>query len=146
MEKQLSSRQSQFENVEKLVRLETFKVSQAKAKISKVQEGFGGGIYSLEAAGRRLFNLPSVVARGEEELLRLKTTAHRQGLESANLQTVVEELHALRNRNLDEATFEERLEVISKFGVKVYPSEDLKSMKVECKLNLTPTNTRQGEN
>ncbi|MCH8087713.1 MAG: recombinase family protein [Chloroflexi bacterium] len=140
VENQLSSRQSQVENVEKLIRLEGFKVSQAKAKIMKVQEGFEGGIYSLEEARQRLSNLHSVVARGEEELMRLKTTARQPALESANLQAVVEELHALRNKNLDEVTFEERLEVISKFGVKVYPSEDLKSMKVQCRLNLHPTN------
>ena len=47
-----------------------------------------------------------------------------------------EELKALRDRNLDEATFEEKLEIISKLGIKVYPSEDLKSMRVVCQLDL----------
>ena len=47
-----------------------------------------------------------------------------------------EELGALRDRNLDEATFEDKLDNVFKLDIKVYPSEDLKSMKVLCQLNL----------
>ena len=47
-----------------------------------------------------------------------------------------EELKALRDRKLDEATFEDKLEIVSKLGIKVYPAEDLKSMRVACQLNL----------
>jgi hypothetical protein len=46
------------------------------------------------------------------------------------------ELKTLRDRNLDEASFEERLDIISKLGIKVYPPEDLKSMRVLCSLTL----------
>ena len=45
-------------------------------------------------------------------------------------------LRALRDRNLDEATFEERVDIISKLGIGVYPSEDLKSMRVLCQLDF----------
>jgi len=45
-------------------------------------------------------------------------------------------LKALRDRSLDEATFEEKLDIVSKLGIKVYPSEDLKSMRVVCHVNL----------
>ena len=40
-------------------------------------------------------------------------------------------------RNLDEATFEEKREVISKLDIKIYPSEDLKAMRIKCGVNLT---------
>lgn len=39
-------------------------------------------------------------------------------------------MKALRDRNVDEATFEREL------GIKVYPSEDLRLMRVLCQLNL----------
>ena len=42
----------------------------------------------------------------------------------------------LRDRNLDEATFGEKLTLVSKLGIKVYPSEDLRSMRVICQLDL----------
>jgi len=46
-------------------------------------------------------------------------------------------LKALAERNLDEATFEEKREVISKLDIKIYPSEDLKTMHIKCGVNLT---------
>ena len=48
----------------------------------------------------------------------------------------LEELKALRDRNLDEVTFAEKLDIVYKLGIRVYPSEDLRSMKVLCQLNL----------
>ena len=42
----------------------------------------------------------------------------------------------MRSRNLDKATFEEKSDLVTKLGIQVYPSEDLKSMKVKCQLNL----------
>ena len=53
-----------------------------------------------------------------------------------------EERKGLRDRNLDEATFEEKLEIISKLGIKVYSSEDLKSMRVLCQFNLEDVQSR----
>jgi hypothetical protein len=41
-------------------------------------------------------------------------------------------LKELRDRNLDEASFEDKLDIIVKLGIKVYPSEDLKTMRVTC--------------
>ena len=47
-----------------------------------------------------------------------------------------QELKALRDRNLDDASFEEKLDIICRLGIRVYPSGDLKSMRVLCHLNL----------
>ena len=47
---------------------------------------------------------------------------------------VDEELRWLRDRNLDEATFEERIDLIARLGVAVYPSEELTTAKVTCRL------------
>ena len=46
------------------------------------------------------------------------------------------ELIALRNRNLNNATFEEREELVSRLGIKIMSPEDLKSRRICCKLNL----------
>ena len=116
--------------------------SKTVAKISKVREGFEADIYTLEEAKRRISILQDVVTRAEKELLRLQATAQSPALQSANLRVIVEGLSALRSRNLDEATFDEKLEVVSNMGIKVYPSEDLKSMKVHCELNLDPPDSK----
>jgi len=46
-------------------------------------------------------------------------------------------IRALAERNLDGATFEDRRDVISKLDLRVYPSEDLKTMRPKCGLNFT---------
>ena len=45
-------------------------------------------------------------------------------------------LQALRDRNLDNATFDEQVDIVSRLGIKVYPSEDVKAMKVVAEVNL----------
>ena len=48
-----------------------------------------------------------------------------------------QELKELRDRNLMESTFDERVDLVAKLGIKILPSEDLKSRKISCRLNLT---------
>jgi len=55
------------------------------------------------------------------------------------------ELKALRDRNLKEATFEERADLVARLGIRVLPSEDLKSRKISCRLNLAKGNESQEE-
>ena len=52
-----------------------------------------------------------------------------------------QELSTLRNRNLEEASFQERTDLIAKLGIKILPSEDLKSRKILCRLNIAKLNT-----
>jgi chromosome segregation ATPase len=71
----LISEQSQNENVARLIRLQQFKISQARAKIAKVQEGFEGGLYSLDDAKKRIGDHQETVAEVEGEIQRLKKAA-----------------------------------------------------------------------
>jgi hypothetical protein len=56
-----------------------------------------------------------------------------------------QELKALRNRNLHESTFEEKADLVAKLGIKILPSEDLKSRKISCRLNINELNNAEGE-
>ena len=60
--------------------------------------------------------------------------ANTQEHQRVDMSVLTEELKVLRDQNLDEATFEEKKELFSRLGIMVYPSEDLKSMKVTCHL------------
>lgn len=136
VEQQLMSEQSQDENVEKLIRLQQLKISQARAKIAKVQEGFEGSIYSLDEAKKRIADLQETTAKAEDEIQRLQKAVRARHSSTADINATRDELKALRDRNLDAATFEEKLDIVSRLGIKVYPSEDLKSMRVLCQPNL----------
>ena len=136
VEQQLVSEQSQDENVGKLIRLQQLRISQAKAKIAKVQEGFEGSVYSLDEARNRIADLQDTVGRAEAEIERLEEAVRARHSNAADISATRAELRTLRDRNLDEATFEEKLDIVSQLGIKVYPSEDLRSMRVLCDLNL----------
>ena len=45
-------------------------------------------------------------------------------------------MRVLRDRNLDDARFQERADIIARLGIQIYPSEDLKSMRVNCRISL----------
>jgi len=45
-------------------------------------------------------------------------------------------LEALHEANIDDATFEERRELMEILDVRVYPSEDLSTVTVTCALDL----------
>jgi len=137
VEQQLVSQQSQDENVGKLIRLQQLRVSQAKAKVAKVQEGFEGSVYSLDEARKRIADLQGTIAKAEAEIERLQETVSTRHSSTAGLSATRAELRTLRDRNLDEATFEEKLDLISQLGIKVYPSEDLQTMRVHCEFALS---------
>ena len=64
----------------------------------------------------------------------------RKDLSIFEAELLRQELKETRNRNLQESTFEERVDLIAKFGIKILPTEDLKSRKISCRLNLTEVN------
>jgi hypothetical protein len=136
VEQQLASEVSRDDNTAKLVRLQQVKISQARGRIARVQEGFEGGIYTLEEARRRLDGLEESVARAEAEIRRLEDGLRARASGPADLEAMRKELETLRDANLEGASFEEKLEIVSRLGIRVYPSEDLKSMRVLCQLNL----------
>ena len=145
IERELKARQSTGSDVEKLIRLEEFKVTQAKAKIAKIQEGFEGGLYDLEEAKRRTASYHDAITKAADELKRLTSLGGLPVSEGFSNESFRQELRALRDSTLDGATFEEKIELVTKLRIEVYPAEDLKSMRVSCRLGHgRPAETERG--
>jgi len=125
----------QNEDIEKLIKLEHFKIVQNQAKIARIREGFEGGLYDLKEARSRVSSYQEIINKGEKEIERLSGMAGRQG-STVNIEQLKSDLQRLSQGNLDDATFAEKQGIMSKLGIRVYPSEDLKSMKVRCNLNF----------
>ncbi len=66
--------------------------------------------------------------------------------ENFNLDSLRQELLSLRSQNLEEASFEEKVELIARLGVKVIPTEDLKTRRICCRLNMDNALKKGGEN
>ena len=67
-----------------------------------------------------------------------------QGLK-VNVEQLKKELQRLAHENLEKATFAEKRDIINKLGIRVYPSEDLKTMKIRCSLNFSATETPRSD-
>ncbi|MDO8490719.1 MAG: recombinase family protein [Dehalococcoidia bacterium] len=141
---QMSSAQSQSENVMKLVRLQEFRINQTRARIAKVREGFEGGVYDMAEARRRLVEYEKALKGAENEIERLHRETGAADLDTTDIEAAGLQLNALRQQRLDHASFSEKSEIITKLGIRVYPSEDLSSMRVTCGLNLQFENGGDG--
>ena len=140
LEQQLATELSQSADLEKLIRLEQLKISQARLQISKVQEGWEKGFYTPEEVQIKLTEQREAVTRAESEIVRLRGQMADRGLSTLEAELLRQELKALRDRNLLESTFEDRADLVAKLGIKILPSEDLKSRKIFCRLNLAEVN------
>jgi site-specific DNA recombinase len=140
LEQQLSTELSQSTDLEKLIRLEQVKISQAKLRVSKVQEGWEKGFYTPEEVKIKLNEHREAITKAEFEIGKLRDQMANRSLGACEAELLRQELKALRERNLWESTFEERADLVAKLGIKILPSEDLKSRKITCRLNLAEVN------
>ena len=145
LNQQLAAELSQSVDLEKLIRLEQFKINEAKVRVSKVQEGWEKGFYTPEEVQIKLAEHREAIARAELEIGRLHDQMANRGLSTIEAELLQQELRELRDRNLQESTFEDRADLVAKLGIKILPSEDLKSRKILCRLNLVKINNQERE-
>ena len=105
MEQQLSTELSQSADLEKLIRMEQLKISQAKIRVSKVQDGWEKGFYTPEEVQTKLAEHRQAIARAESEIGRLRKQMANRSLSAIEAELLRQELKALRDRNLMESTF-----------------------------------------
>ncbi len=136
MEQQLAVDVHQDEGLDKQIRLHQLKTRQAEDKIRKVEEGFDGGLYALEEARKKKLDYRDAIGKEMQEISRLQAQVETQGFSRGDAEALRQELRGLRERNLKEATFEEKVDLVAMLGIKVHPAEDLKSRRIVCRLNL----------
>ncbi len=140
VEQQLDAELSQSADIEKLIRMEQLKISQIRLRVSKVQEGWEKGFYSPEEVQIKLTEHRESIAKAESEIGKLREQIANRSLSAIEAALLRQELKFLRDRNLQESNFEEKADLVAKLGIKILPSEDLKSRKISCRLNLTKIN------
>lgn len=136
VEERLSAVTDQVIDWEKMTKQEEKKILQAQAKIARIREGFEGGIYGIEEAKVRIASYQAVIEKAEQETERIHDKMGSRNSMTIDPDALKRELQKLAEENLDEATFEDKRDVINKLDVRVYPTEDLKTMKIRCGLNL----------
>jgi hypothetical protein len=120
-----------------LLEAEQRKIAQIRAKIARVQEGYEAEIYNTEDAKTHITGYQKAISSSEQEIERLQQPGG-DGLTSIDIENLRLELKAFAEKKFEEATFEEKQDIISKLNIKAYPSEDLKTMRVKCGVNFVP--------
>ena len=133
VEEKLNGISKQGEEIARLIKLEQQKIAQFQSKVSKIREGYEGGIYSLEEAKAKILSYQQIASKAQQEINHLNEKPGSMD-KVVNVEEVRKELKRLAEANLNGATFRERLDLINKLNLKVYPSEDLKTMRIKCSL------------
>ena len=133
LEAQLGQEQNRLQDKDKLIRLEANKIKQANQKLSKIQDGWEKGFYTVAEMEIKVKELRQIIASAEQEIERINVMYVK---ENFNPDDVRNELLSLRSQNLENATFEYKQELIARLGVTVIPSEDLKTRRISFRLNL----------
>ncbi len=123
--------------------MEEAKSKQAKQKLIRLQDGWEKDVYTNAEAGGKVKELRQIITNTEQEIENINTMYMR---ENFNLDSLRQELLSLRSQNLEEASFEEKAELIARLGVKVIPGEDLKTRRICCRLNMDNALKKGGEN
>ena len=98
--------------------------------------GFDGGPYTIDEAKEKKRHYQTDIDNIEVEIAKLEARKNEQGLSPENVRSLRQELERFMERNIKEASFQEKLELLAIAGIVVYPSEDLKSRKIKCQLDL----------
>jgi len=120
LELQLASEQSQKDNIERLIKTEQSKISQAEAKIKRIREGFENGLYDLDEAKDCIHEQQTAIAKKEKEIQILRERIKECSPDAVDIPALKAELKTLRDRNLDEADFYDKLDVVTQLGIAEY--------------------------
>jgi hypothetical protein len=135
IEQQLVTELDNSQEINILIRLQEHKIKTYQGKIRKAEEGFDGGLYTLEEAKLRKQKSQEIIDSAQVEIDNLRrqigNSFTTDGIDKLKL-----ELKSLQSKNLKGASFEERLNLVAKLNIKVYPSEDLKSRRIKCGMNI----------
>jgi len=143
LETQLGEEQNRLQDKDKLIHLEEDKIKQAKQRLIRIQDGWEKGVYTEAEAGVKVKELRQIIANTEQEIENINAMYMR---ENFSLDSLRQELLSLRSQNLEEASLEEKAELVARPGVKVIPTEDLKTRRICCRLNMNNIQKRGGEN
>jgi len=135
LEQQLAAEENHLHNLNKLIKLEQHKALQAQTKITKIQEGYEVGLYSIGEAKSRIANCQKTATEAERETSRIRYQMSGNST-VIDVNALSRELKILVEKNLDKATFEHKRDILNKLDIRVYPSEDLKTVKIKCGLSL----------
>jgi hypothetical protein len=135
LEEQLTAEKDHRDAATKLIETEQKKILRLQGIITRVQTGYEEGIYDAVEARNRINVCQHAIKLAQAEVNRLayQTDSLTTGSVIADFK---HELELLRKENLEAASFEEKLNLLRLLNIRVYPSEDLKTVRIKTGLDV----------
>ena len=138
------SKQETGENIEELqkrIRVEQQKIERSQYRIRRIQEGFEADspVYTADELKEKIGINRDLISRAEVEIHRLHDIVEQKAITKQTEEEALRILESLRDTNLEKASFDEKRDLVAKLGMKVYPSEDGKIVRISSTLQFAPS-------
>lgn len=80
-----------------------------------------------------------LISHAETEIHRLHDIMGQKAISRQTKEEALQILESIRDTNLENASFDEKRNLIAKLGIKVYPSEDGKVVRISSTLQFAPS-------
>jgi len=137
LEEQCAAEKDRRDSATKLIDMEQKKITLLQAKITKVQTGYESEIYTAEEAKSRINICQHVIALARAEINKLEQL-HGSLTTNSVIENFKQELKSLRTNNLENATFEDKIKLLGLLNIRIYPSEDLKTVRIKTGFDIGP--------
>ncbi len=126
--------------LDRQIRRERQRIEHAQAKIRRVQDGYevDPPVYTASEAEEKIGIFRDSTSRIEAEIHRLEEIKAQEATDEKTKDEAHRILETLRDKNLDSAVFSEKHDLITKLGIKVYPSGDRKVVRISSILHFDP--------
>jgi len=134
LEQQVEVERSNHQASTKLIDSELRKINIMRSKIAKVQVGYEEGVYDAVEAKNRIKGCQAGILVAEKEIQKLSSQNNGDCV-LGSVESLKRQLEELRHINLESASFEDKFNIIRLLNVRVFPSEDLKTMRIKVGLD-----------
>jgi len=135
--------QTPFEVVDELrkrIGIEHQRINRTQAKIRRIQEGYEADppVYTTSEAEENIKVYRDLISQVEKEVYRLQEIMAQQTLNKKTKEEAGRVLDTIRDMNLENVSFSDKQNLIAKLGIKVYPSEDKKVVRISSIIQPDP--------
>lgn len=97
-----------------------------KYKINRIPEGFEGNspLYTKNEVEEKVGSYRNQICNAGKGITRLQEIIRQESINEQNKDLAIKRLASLRDNNLDNATFEEQTDLVTRLGIKVFTSAD----------------------
>jgi hypothetical protein len=121
--------------------VEQQKIERYQYKIRQIQDGYevDPPVYTTDEVKEKIGIYHDLISRAEMEIHLLHEIVEKKAVTKQTKEEALKILESLRDTNLEKASFDEKRDLVAKLGIKVYPSEDGKIVRISSTLHFSPS-------